>query len=359
MNIKNFPSLEEFCIRGCIIGNTECVLIFPIKHDIKWNDENKIFRSSIWTKYGDLVSASWKKFTNLGEQPEFEPLDIDSDIQFIHKLDGSTLIVSKFKGDLIVRTRGTHDATILDNGDEIPFLKQKYPLIFDNDILNSERYSIIYEWYSPRNIIVEREAEEPTLWLTGIIKHEDYSYLSQKELDNLSTEWKIERPFRYQFNSLSSMIESVNQWKKGEGIVIYGNSGQVLKKTKSDRYLLLHKIKSQLNSADNLIDFYIEKETPSAENFSKIIETEFDFEIAIQLKDEIEKICDAGEKAKKYIDNLLEMIHDIRKVETRKEQAEMIKRNCGDNSAYAFSILDNKEITKIQWFKMIKKHYES
>jgi len=359
MNIKNFPSLEEFCIRGCIIGNTECVLIFPIKHDIKWNDENKIFRSSIWTKYGDLVSASWKKFTNLGEQPEFEPLDIDSDIQFIHKLDGSTLIVSKFKGDLIVRTRGTHDATILDNGDEIPFLKQKYPLIFDNDILNSERYSIIYEWYSPRNIIVEREAEEPTLWLTGIIKHEDYSYLSQKELDNLSTEWKIERPFRYQFNSLSSMIESVNQWKKGEGIVIYGNSGQVLKKTKSDRYLLLHKIKSQLNSADNLIDFYIEKETPSAENFSKIIETEFDFEIAIQLKDEIEKICDAGEKAKKYIDNLLEMIHDIRKVETRKEQAEMIKRNCGENSGYAFYILDNKEITKIQWFKLIKKYYES
>lgn len=359
MKAFNFPSSEEFCIRNCVIGNTECVLIFPIKHDIKWNDENKIFRSSIWTKDGELVSASWKKFTNLGEQLDFEPLDIDSDIDFIHKLDGSTLIISKFKGELIVRTRGTSDATILDNGDEIPFLKQKYPLVFDNDILNSEQYSIICEWYSPKNVIVEIEAEEPTLWLTGIIKHDDYSYLLQKDLDVFASEWEIKRPSRYQFNSLSSMIESVNQWKKGEGIVIYGNNGQVLKKTKSDRYLLLHKIKSQLNSTDNLIDFYIEKETPSAENFSKIIEIEFDYEIAIQLKDEIEKICDAGEKAKKYIDNLLEMIHDIRKVETRKEQAEMIKRNCGDNSAYAFSILDNKEITKIQWFKMIKKHYES
>jgi hypothetical protein len=359
MKVFNFPSSEEFCIRDCVIGNTECVLIFPIKHDIKWNNENKIFRSSIWTKDRELVSASWKKFTNLGEQPEFEPLDIESDIQFIHKLDGSTLIVSKFKEELIVRTRGTHDATILDNGDEIPLLKQKYPLIFDNDILNSERYSIICEWYSPRNIIVEREAEESTLWLTGIIKHENYSYMSQKELDSVACKLKIERPIRYRFNTVSSMIESVNHWKKGEGIVIYGNNGQVLKKTKSDRYLLLHKIKSQLNSTDNLIDFYIDKEMPPHEDFSKVIETEFDYEIAIQLKDEIEKICNAGEKAKKYIDHLLEMIHDIRKVETRKEQAEMIKRNCGDNSAYAFAILDNKEITKIQWFKIIKKHYES
>ena len=359
MKVKNFPSAEEFSIRDCIIANTDCNLIFPIKHDIKWNDENKIFRSSIWTKDGELVSASWKKFTNLGEQLEFEPIDIDSDIEFIHKLDGSTLIISKFKGELIVRTRGTSDATILDNGDEIVFLKQKYPLIFNNDTLNSEQYSIICEWYSPKNVIVEREAEEPTLWLTGVIKHDDYSYVLQKDLDVFATDWKIERPICYQFNSLSSMIESVNQWKKGEGIVIYSNNGQILKKTKSDRYLILHRIKSTLSNEKNLIDFYIEKETPSAENFSKVIETEFDFEIAIQLKDEIEKICDAGEKAKKYIDNLLEMIHDIRKVETRKDQAEMIKRNCGDNSGYAFSILDNKEITKIQRFKMIKKYYES
>ena len=359
MKVINCPSTEELCVRECVIANTSCNLVFPHQIGVKWTEENKVFRSSIWTKEGELVSASWKKFTNLGEQLEFEPLNIDSDIEFIHKIDGSTLIISKFKGELIVRTRGTHDATILENGDEIPFLKEKYPLVFNNDILNSEQYSIVCEWYSPKNIIVEREAEEPTLWLTGIIKHDDYSYLLQKDLDDITLEWKIERPFRYQFNSLSSMIESVNHWKKGEGIVIYGNNGQVLKKTKSDRYILLHKIKSQLNSTDNLIDFYIEKEMPSTENFSKTIETEFDYEIAIQLKDEIEKICNAGEKAKKCVDNLIEMIHAIRRVETRKEQAEMIKRNCSDNSAYAFSILDDKEITKLQWFKMIKKYYES
>jgi hypothetical protein len=359
MKAFNFPSSEEFCIRNCVIGNTECVLIFPIKHDIKWNDENKIFRSSIWTKDGKLVSASWKKFTNLGEQLDFEPLDTDSDIEFVHKLDGSTLIVSKFKGELIVRTRGTHDATILDNGDEISFLKQKYPLIFDNNILNNEKYSIVCEWYSPKNIIVEREAEEPTIWLTGVIKHDDYSYVLQNDLDIFATDWKIGRPIRYRFNSLYSMIESVNQWKKGEGIVIYGNNGQILKKTKSDRYLLLHKIKSQLSSTKNLIEFYVDKEMPSCSDFYKLIETEFDYEIAIQLKDEIEKICEAGEKSKKYIDHILEVLHDIRKVETRKEQAEMIKRNFQENSSFAFSILDGKIINKEQWIKLINQKYES
>jgi len=355
----NFPIGEEFCIRDCVIANTDCKLIFPIKHDIKWNDENKIFRSSIWTKDGELVSASWKKFTNLGEQLEFEPLNIDSDIEFVHKLDGSTLIISKFKGELIIRTRGTSDATILDNGDEIPFLKQKYPLVFDNDILNSEEYSIVCEWYSPKNVIVEREAEEPTLWLTGVIKHDDYSYVLQKDLDVFASEWKIERPIRYQFNSLSSMIESVNQWKKGEGIVIYGNNGQILKKTKSDRYLILHRIKSTLSNVKNLIEYYIEKEMPHFEVFCKVIETEFDYEIAVQLKDELEKICEAGEKSKKYIDHILEVVHDIRTVETRKEQALMIKRNFKENSSFVFSVLDGKIITKEQWTKLINQNYES
>jgi len=355
----SFPCSEEFCIRDCIIANTDCKLIFPVKLDVKWSEENKIFRSSIWTNDGELVSASFKKFTNLGEQLEFEPLDIDSDIEFIHKLDGSTLIISKLKGELIVRTRGTHNAAVLDNGDEIIFLKQKYPLLFDNDTLNSEEYSIVCEWYSPKNVIVEREAEEPTLWLTGIIKHEDYSYVLQKDLDVFATDWKIERPIRYQFNSLSSMIESVNQWKKGEGIVIYGNNGQILKKTKSDRYLLLHRIKSQLSSTKNLIEFYIDKQMPSCEVFSKIIETEFDYEIAIQLKGEIEKICEAGEKTKKYIDHILEVAHDIRMVETRKEQALMIKKNFKENSALVFCVLDNKEITKEQWTKLINQNYES
>jgi hypothetical protein len=360
MKIKNLPSTEEFCIRDCIIANTNCNLIFPIKHDIKWNEENKIFRSSIWTKNGELVSASWKKFTNLGEQTEFEPLAVDSNVEFIHKLDGSTLIVSKFKGELIVRTRGTHDASILNNGDEIPLLKQKYPLIFNNAALNSEQYSIICEWYSPRNVIVEREAEEPTLWLTGVIKHDDYSYALQDDLDIFASEWKIERPIRYQFNTISSMIESVNQWNKGEGIVIYGNGGQVLKKTKSERYLFIHRVKSQLNSTNNLIEQYLNWCEPPAEVFLKKIETDYDYEIAIQLKDEIEKICRAGEKCKGKLFEINNFVNKLKGKERKNQAAEIIQKyNKEDATGLAFSILDGKKIENKNKFNLIKKYFEN
>lgn len=98
---------------------------------------------------------------------------------------------------------------------------------------------------------------------------------------------------------------------------------------------------------------------PSSEDFYKIIETEFDYEIATQLKEDIEKICEAGKKAKKYIDNILEVVHDIRKAKTRKEQALMIKRNFKENSSFVFCVLDSKIITKDQWTKLINQNYES
>jgi hypothetical protein len=160
-------------------------------------------------------------------------------------------------------------------------------------------------------------------------------------------------------SDLSKIYEHIKNWKGEEGIVISYNNGQNRIKLKTDWYCFIHRVKSQLSSTKNLIDFYIEKEMPSHEDFYKIIETEFDYEIAIQLKWELEKICEAGEKAKKYIDHILEVVHDIRKVETRKEQAEMIKRNFQENSSFVFSILDGKIMSKEQWTKLINQNYES
>jgi hypothetical protein len=155
------------------------------------------------------------------------------------------------------------------------------------------------------------------------------------------------------------MTAAVKNWKTGEGIVIYGNSGQVLKKTKADRYLFLHRIKSHLNNEKNLIEFYVDKEMPPMEKFYSIIESEFDYEIAKQLKKQIEKICEAGEKTKKYIDNMLEIVHDLRNLENRKKQAEFIIKNYKQNSSYVFSILDGKKINNDQLIKLVTKNYES
>ena len=353
MKVNELPSSEDFCIKECLIGDTPCKLVFPVRVDVKWNDDNKIFRSSVWTEDGELVSASWKKFTNLGEQPDFEPLDTNGKFEYLHKQDGSTLVISRFKGHLITRTRGTVNASVLENGYEISFLKEKYPILFENDLLKTEQYSILTEWYSPKNIIIEKEADEPTLWLTGIIKHSDYSYLTQDELDAFAKEWGLERPKRYQFNTILEMVEGVKVWQKGEGIVLYGNKGQVLKKVKSDRYLYLHRLKSSISSQNNLIELYVDKQMPSYEDFFDVISTELDFEIAKAFQKEIVTVTEAGEKAKSFINNILEFVHDIRGVATRKEQAQYITTHYKQNASYAFSILDNKLITKEQWIKLM------
>jgi hypothetical protein len=345
---------NEFC-------DLDCYLITP-EIDAKWNSNNLFYRSLITDKEGNVLSSGWPKFFNYGEKPECYPkLEDYDDWRFVDKVDGSLVICDYVNEQFSMRTRGTVSYKTLPNAKDFELLPEKHPKVVEF-LKENPHLTLLFEIVTPNNVIVVRP-KEIEFYLLGAINKNGMVVVSNQDLTDI---WRkigpISMPQTYQFDNfsdLSKIYQHIKNWRGKEGIVISYNNNQNRIKLKSDWYCFIHRVKSQLNSTDNLIDFYIEKEMPSLEDFYKIIETEFDYEIAIQLKDEMEKICDAGEKAKKYIDNLLEMIHDIRKVETRKEQAEMIKRNCGDNSGYAFSILDNKEITKIQWFKMIKKYYES
>ena len=82
-------------------------------------------------------------------------------------------------------------------------------------------------------------------------------------------------------------------------------------------------------------------------------EVEFDFEIATQLKDEIQKISNIGEKVKHTIQVMNGFINDIRNIETRKEKAECIQRSFNNRSSFVFSLLDGKELTSTQLIKLM------
>jgi hypothetical protein len=345
---------DEFC-------GLYCWLITP-EIDAKWNKNNLFYRSLIVDREGRVLSSGWPKFFNYGEKPECYPkLEDYNDWRFVDKVDGSLVICDYVNGQFSMRTRGTVSYKTLPNANDFDLLPEKHPSVVEF-LKENSHLTLLFEIVTPNNVIVVRP-KEIEFYLLGAINKNGMVVVSHSDLTDI---WRkigpISAPQTYHFDNfsdLSKIYQHVKNWKGKEGIVISYNNNQNRIKLKSDWYCFINRVKSQLNSTDNLINFYIDKEMPPNEDFSKIIETEFDYEIAVQLKDEIEKICNSGEKAKKYIDHLLEMIHDIRKVETRKEQAQMIKRNCGDNSAYAFSILDNKEITKLQWFKMIKKYYEN
>lgn len=339
----------------------DCYLITP-EIDAKWNSNNLFYRSLIVDKEGNVLSCGFFKFFNYLEHPECYPNPYKyNDWKFEEKKDGSLLIADYVNGRFSMRTRGTVSYITQENARDFELLPQKYPEVIEF-LKDNQHLSLLFEIVTPNNVIVIRP-KEVEFYLLGAIDKNNMSVVTSSELTEI---WRaigpIQTPKTYSFNDirdLSKISEHIKNWKGEEGIVISYNNSQNRIKFKSLWYLFCHRVKSQLSSTKNLIDFYIEKEMPSYEDFYKIIETEFDYEIAIQLKWEMEKICDAGEKAKKYIDHILEVVHDIRKVETRKEQAEMIKRNFQENSSYVFSILDGKEITKQQYEKLINQNYES
>jgi T4 RnlA family RNA ligase len=333
----------------------DCYLITP-EIDAKWNSKNLHFRSLVVGKDGEVLSSGFPKFFNYGEKPECYPApEKFQDWRILNKMDGSLVIVDYVNGQLSIRTRGSISYKHQENHKDFELLTKKYPKILDF-LKNNQKYSLLFEILTPNNIIVVR-AKEVEFYFLGAI---DKETLQMSNVENLMEIWREIAcppvPEQYEFGSnidIEGLSQLVKFWKGKEGVVLVYNNGQNRIKIKSDWYCFLHRVKSQLNSSKNLIELYIDKQMPSLEQFFSFIETEFDFEIATQLKEEIEKICEAGNKSKKFIDNILDVIHDIRKVESRKQQAEMIKRNYNQNSSYAFSILDNKEITKQQWTKLI------
>jgi hypothetical protein len=79
------PDPEQFHIKE--IGDK--ILIHRKEAGVKWNDNNKYFRSSLWDKAsGKLISAGFRAFVNYGEQPDFEPLEANNRITAVTKMDG-------------------------------------------------------------------------------------------------------------------------------------------------------------------------------------------------------------------------------------------------------------------------------
>ena len=355
----NLP-IEEgyFHINPQTFCGLDCYLIIP-QIDAKWNSNNLHFRSLIVDKKGEVLSCGFPKFFNCNEKPECYPDPQNfNDWCVESKLDGSLLIADFVNNQFNMRTRGTTSYKIQENSKDFEILTEKYPKIKEY-FLNNSHYSLLFEILTPNNVIVIRP-QEVKFYFLGAVDKRNLKLVHGAELIEI---WKglgcPPTPKRYQIDNLKDLSQIVNwvkNWKGEEGIVLTYNKGQNKIKIKSDWYLWIHRIKSQLNSENNLIEYYIEKEMPSYEEFFKSIEREFDFEIATQLSSLMEKIVEANEKTKNYIEKIKEFVHGIRNFPSRREIAEAIKNNHKESSALAFSILDEKLITPKQYFDLIKQN---
>lgn len=358
----NSIDLTQFIKREGVVAGEKVFLIFPNHIGVKWTPNNKIYRSSVWNAQGEPVSLGFKKFANLLENPEVfkQPPEDLRGCEIIEKLDGSLLIWSLYKNELIVRTRGTIDASEQETGGEIALLKEKYPLIEaalreHADKEGTAFYSVLTEWVGGAHKIVLNYKGGPDIYLIGCVNHDDYSYFSQIALDDMAVRWELKRPEIYKFDTLTSASAAIKALRGKEGTCMYHCNGQEITKDKSDWYKHLHRMKSEISNFEKVVDVFIAQNYPSYQDFYKFIETTLDFELAEQAKGHMSKTCDAYKRVAPILEGFKTFVEKVRKLSNRKEQAVAIIGAYGDTNraAMVFRCLDGKSLTPDDIKKLI------
>jgi len=347
--------LTQFMAHQHMVAGEVVTLVQPQHIGTKWTQDNKHLRSSVWNSEGELISAGFPKFTNWGENPEHFPVPSSlKNCTVVEKLDGSLLIVSKYKGQYILRTRGTVDASTLANGHELELFKEKFLKSLTHDTPDTWNVSILFEWVSPINKIVLNYGDEPDWYVVGLVNHNDYSLYSQSELDIWAKNKGFKRPVTYTFPSIDDLIKDVETWKGKEGVVIYSPVG--IHKRKGFWYLTLHHLKSELSNIEKVMDVWLEQGMPDYGTFYNYIFNTFDYELAEQCKGMISKIVDAKKEVDKIVWGMNLFINTrLRSLPTRKEQAQVVIASYGETNraSFLFKMLDNKPLGKEEYKKLM------
>jgi len=361
----NAVDTDQFMMHQHIINGEICWLIQPQHIAAKWNKENKIFRSSLWNNDGEPVSLGFPKFTNWGENPDHFPVPTSlKDTVITEKVDGSLLVVSKYKGQYILRTRGTSDASKLDNGHELEFFKQKYIESLDT-FMSWEptwKVSFLFEWVSPLQKIILNYGDQPDWFLVGIVNHHDYSLWLQNEVESVANfTISAPRPVSYTFPTVEELISNIEAWKGKEGVCVYSNNGQSIHKIKSLEYLAKHRFKGEA-TLENTLDLYFSMGKPDYQEFEKKLIETFDYECFEMVRGFISIICDAQKEVQKILIGFGVFVEQVLKpLPTRRDQAEKVLAaySTTNRSAMIFTLLDGKQLsddqTKKLFWQVLKK----
>ena len=350
-------NLEEFNFKEFELGSDTCVLVTPKSMSVAWTQENKYLRSCIYRKADySPVSLSFPKFTNGLEKPEQFPVPQSlKTARAILKMDGSTLILSKYRGIDIIRTRGATGIEHCLNKEEIDIFKNKYPLLFSfgSNIAPTVNYSMLLEWVSPSNAIVLKYPE-PELYLIGAVCHDTYELYTQDALDFLAITYSLKRPDEFKFNSILEMMNSVTQWIGREGIVVYSEDDiNALHKIKSLDYLKKHYFRSTCN-INSLLDLFFQYDCPKYLDFLDKVEKDFDFECRQQAQDLCLKISDLYIDALSNINILKKIVEENKDLTQREFAAKVLGDNYKDFSSALFTLRKLGELNKEQIRKLIE-----
>lgn len=341
------PNPEHFNFKDCVIRDNECFLIYPKYSDVGWAPDNLHFRSVIVRKSDNtVISRGFPKFFNINQSPDVNIFP-DGPFQTYTKHDGSLLILSYYKDEVIARTRNSISVESMANGSEIEYLKAKYKKLWNTVLPNNQEYSILCEWQTKSNVIVIDEVDEPTLTLIGAIHNQSGKLVAQNELDLIASAWGLTRPKKHSYNSLSECLEDVKMWEGQEGVVCYSEDGQHLLKIKSDWYLLRHKLCTGIKNINHVVDLFMDSERFTRfDDFYNFVNSTMGYEVAEKIKEDMLKIVEAYNKTLEQYDKVKKVVDKVRGDSySRKDQAQEITSHYNDwRTSAGFSHLDNKPL---------------
>lgn len=234
------------------------IFVRPKKNKWSWTKDEERLRSVIVDLDGLILSSSWPKFFNYGENltdTEIlnDALKNNKEIKFTSKMDGSLCIRSIINEKIILRTRGTLHGQFTLNNKRPTFYerfyevaKEKYPRLLDPNFYPD--YSLLFEYVSPTNRIVLTYDYTDLVFIGGV-KHSDLTLLTWEEIKGIAKEGNLKLVELHTLpTDPKKLIQVVHrEWIGQEGIVARCKNGQIMVKIKSEDYLAKHRTKATMN----------------------------------------------------------------------------------------------------------------
>ena len=230
-----------------------------------WHNYAKECRGKIIDKNTlSIVSYPFDKFFNLNENKDSEETFVSEKIReaqkvsLTNKLDGSTIIVSKYNGEPLITTNGAFKNEQTEWAKEI--FNEKYSTFINNVPAN---YTFVFELIHPDNRIIINYGDTKDLYLIAVRDNKllENGLLSYTDMCNMAHQYQLNIVEQEMFVSLDDLCTKARALKNAnkEGWVVrLENNGHVtyMFKLKLEEYFLLHRAKAHI-SLKNVYNLYI------------------------------------------------------------------------------------------------------